>query len=228
MRASRIVHLLLVLQRQGRTSAAELAALLEVSERTIRRDVEALGQAGVPIYTIRGFGGGIEVLDGFATQLTGFTEEEAEALLLVGQPAVAHRLGLGAPTRSAGEKLLAAIGPGWSVHAERLASWFLHDPDPWPGHHIPHGELRRIARCVKECRTVELSLGRRAAVAVRPIGLVLKAGTWWLVHVKVDGTVSAINIDALRATRLTRERFERPRDFELGAFWAQRKAPKSQ
>ncbi len=219
MRASRILNLLLVLQRQGRTSATELAALLEVSERTIRRDVEALGQAGVPVFAARGFGGGIELVHGFATQLTGLSEDEALTLLLVGQPAVAHRLGLGAPTRLAQEKLMTALGPDMATLAASLGTWFVHDPDPWGGNQIPHGELRRIADCIKRTRVVELSLGRRRPVPVRPLGLVLKAGSWHVVHL-VEDRIDVLSIDDLRATRITRQPFEPPVGFDLATFWA--------
>src|SRR5437899_362421 len=101
--------MLLLLQRRGRLTARELAAALEVSERTILRDVDALNEAGVPLVTSRGSGGGIELLDGFETRLTGLTPQEAECLFLVGQPQVAHRLGLAAPTRSAQHKLSNAV-----------------------------------------------------------------------------------------------------------------------
>ena len=104
MRAARVLDMLLILQRRGRSTAAELAERLEVSERTILRDVEALGEAGVPILSIRGVGGGIELLDGFETRLTGLTEKEASAVFLAGTPEVAKRLGLAQPARRASQK----------------------------------------------------------------------------------------------------------------------------
>jgi predicted DNA-binding transcriptional regulator YafY len=171
VRAARVLNMLLLLQRSGRLTARELGAALEVSERTILRDVEALSEAGVPIYTSRGSGGGIELMDGFQTRLTGLTGEEAECLFLVGQPQVAHRLGLGAPTRSARHKLSNAIRATLAEQADSLSNWFLHDPDPWTGHQIPHGELRRITRSIRERRRVELHLAEDQPVTVAPLGL---------------------------------------------------------
>ena len=218
MRAARVLNMLLMLQRRGRRTALELAEALEVSERTILRDVEALSEAGVPIFTVQGAGGGIELIDGFQTHLTGLTTDEARCLLLVGQPHVAHRLGLGAPTRTARNKLLAAVPPALADEADGLSSWFLHDPDPWAGNHVPHGELRRLARSVQLRRRVELTIVHEPTITVRPLGLVLKAGSWHLVVAGSD-TVVVICIDELRATRLTNQVFTPPVGFDLTEFW---------
>jgi predicted DNA-binding transcriptional regulator YafY len=220
MRAARVLDMLLVLQRRGRKTAQELADALEVSERTILRDVEALSEAGVPIFTVRGTGGGIELLDGFQTHLTGLTTDEARCLLLVGQPHVAHRLGLGAPTRTAGNKLLGAISPALAEEADGLSGWFLHDPDPWTGNRIPHGELRRLARSVQLRRRVELTIALEPVAVVRPLGLVLKAGSWHLVVGGAD-TIDVVCLDDLRATRLTNQVFTPPPAFDLTTFWRQ-------
>lgn len=218
MRAARVLDMLLVLQRGGRMTAAELAGTLEVSQRTILRDVDALSEAGVPIFTTRGAGGGIELMDGFQTHLTGFTTDEALCLFLVGQPQVAHRLGLGAPTLTARNKLLNAIAPPLAEEADRLSTWFLHDPDPWTGNRIPHGELRRLTRAIHQRRTVDLAIADEPTATVRPLGLVLKAGSWHLI-VAGDRAVAAVCLDQLRATRLTNRHFTPPADFDLGEFW---------
>ena len=151
--------MLLVLQRRGRMTARELADTLEVSERTILRDVEAFGEAGVPIVTARGSGGGIELMDGFQTHLTGLTNDEAICLFLVGQPLLAHRLGFGAPSRTARNKLLASVPLVLAEQADRLSTWFFHDPDPWIGNQLPHGELRRLVWSIHHQRQVAQPLG---------------------------------------------------------------------
>jgi predicted DNA-binding transcriptional regulator YafY len=218
MRAARVLDMLLLLQRRGRSTAQELADTLEVSERTILRDVEALSEAGVPIFTARGAGGGIELMDGFQTHLTGLTTDEARCLFLVGQPQVAHRLGLGAPSRTARNKLLQAIAPAFAADAVGLSTWFLHDPDPWTGNRIPHGELRRLARCVHQHREVELTIAHETRATARPLGIVLKAGSWQLVC-SGDAGAHVVCIDQLRATRLTNKHFAPPVDFDLVEFW---------
>jgi predicted DNA-binding transcriptional regulator YafY len=189
-----------------------------VTERTILRDVEALSEAGVPIFATRGSGGGIELMDGFQTHLTGLTADEARCLLLVGQPHVAHRLGLGAPTREASNKLLNAIPPALAEEADGLSKWFLHDPDSWSGNRIPHGELRRIARSIQHRRRMEITIAHEPAVAVCPLGLVLKQGSWYLICAN-GREIDVRCIDELRATRLTNQPFAPPLGFDLTACW---------
>ncbi len=222
MRAARLLDMLLLLQRRGRMTAEALAETLEVSQRTILRDVDALSEAGVPIFTARGAGGGIDLLDGFQTNLTGLTTNEAFCLFLVGQPQVAHRLGLGAPTVTARAKLLNAIAPVLAAEADSLSDWFVHDPDPWTGNSIPHGELRRLALSIRQRRKVEISIAVEPHKTVRPLGLVLKAGSWQLVccNAKKDaGEFEVLCIDGLRTTRLTNQVFVAPPDFNLTEFW---------
>lgn len=210
--------MLFALQQRGRATATELAELLEVSERTVRRDVDALGEAGVPIYTTRGRGGGIALVDSFRARLTSLTTDELRVLFLAGQPRLAHRLGYGAPARTVRHKVLGALASGLDEVADNLSSWFLHDPDPWGGNRIPHGELRRLARCIHQCREVEVTIALSPPATLRPLGLVLKAGSWQLVHLAAH-RVDVLALDDLRATRITRRRFMRPPEFELAAFW---------
>lgn len=211
--------MILILQRQGRTSARRLAEALEVSERTILRDVEVLGEAGVPVLTHRGPHGGIELLDGFRTQLTWLTDDEARSLLLVGQLRVADRLGLGVPARTAREKLLAAIPRALAARAASVDGWFLDDPDPWAAHEVVDRELHRIASAIRGRRCVELFFdGPREAISTRPLGLVRKAASWHLVHLGEEA-VEVRSLEGLVSTRRTSVRFSPPTGFDLPAFW---------
>src|SRR5215212_2653307 len=128
VRASRLVSILLHLQSRGQLTAAELAEELEVSERTIYRDLFELGAAGVPIYGARGKGGGYRLLDGYRTNLTGLTAEEAGALLISGAPGPAAELGLGSLLAATRLKLLAAVPPALRETATRAEGRFYLDP----------------------------------------------------------------------------------------------------
>src|ERR671918_1006935 len=174
MRASRLVTLLLLLQNRGRLTAAELARELEVSERTIHRDVDALSEAGVPIYAERGPLGGVQLVDGYRTRLTGMTAEEAEALFLSGLPGPAAELGLGTVMTAARLKVLAALPPELRSRASRLVERFHLDASGWfsVDEEAPH--LPLLAAAVWQGRVVEISYVRDGSAVERrlePLGV---------------------------------------------------------
>jgi predicted DNA-binding transcriptional regulator YafY len=223
MRASRLVALLLLLQARGGMTAAELADELEVSVRTVHRDVEALGAAGVPIYAERGPHGGIRLVDGYRTRLTGMTSDEAEALFLSGLPGPAAELGLGTVVAGARLKVLAALPPELRGRASRLLERFHLDAGGWfrSGEAVPH--LSTIAECVWAGRRLEIDYDRGDTIVTRtldPLGLVLKAGIWYLV---------AEHDEQLRTYRVSRvmgavghpDKAHRPDGFDLAAYWAE-------
>jgi predicted DNA-binding transcriptional regulator YafY len=223
MRASRLVQLLLFLQTRGRTTAAVLARELEVSERTIHRDVDALSAAGVPIYAERGPHGGIQLIDGYRTRLTGLTGDEAEALFLSGLPGPAAELGLGTVVAAARLKVLAALPSELRVRASRLVERFHLDAAGWfhAGEEVP--QLALLAEAVWESRRLEISYRRGDTEVDRtldPLGLVLKAGIWYLVATS-EGQVRTYRVSRIRSATAGAEAGTRPPDFDLAAYWAE-------
>ncbi|NEW41622.1 YafY family transcriptional regulator [Nocardia cyriacigeorgica] len=222
MRASRLVQLLLLLQTRGRSTAPQLARELEVSVRTVYRDIEALSAAGVPVYTEPGRAGGVELVDGYRTRLTGLTSDEADAVLLAGLPGAAADLGLGTVLATAQLKVLAALPPELRGRATRIADrvhidapgWF-HRPDETPTLATVADALwhdRRLAvRYARKDRTVERALD--------PLGLVLKAGTWYLVA-REGNAVRSYRVGRIESAVPNGETFDRPQDFDLTAHWA--------
>jgi len=169
MRASRLVSLLLLLQARGHRTAAELAEELEVSVRTVYRDVQALAESGVPIYAERGPGGGVRLVDGYRTRLTGLTTDEAEALFLSGVPGPAAELGLGTVVTAARLKVLAALPPELRTRAGRVAERFHLDAPGWWQHTDPVPCLGELASAVWETRAVHIRYRRDDRVERRPL-----------------------------------------------------------
>lgn len=184
MRAARLVHLLLLLQVHRKLTATQLAERLEVSVRTIYRDMEALSAAGVPVLAEPGPGGGCMLLDGYHTRLTGLTPDEAEALALVGLPGPAADLGLGTVLAAAQLKVDAALPPELRRRAVRVRERFHLDAPGWFSRADDTPHLATLARAVWEERQADIGYERAGGTVERtihPLGLVLKAGKWYLV-----------------------------------------------
>ncbi len=226
MRASRLVSLLLLLQTRGQMTAGELARELEVSVRSIHRDVEALSAAGVPIYAERGPHGGIRLVDGYRTRLTGMTADEAEALFLGGLPGPAAELGLGTVVAAARLKVLAALPPELRARASRLVERFHLDAAGWFQADEPVPHLGTLAEAVWEGNKVDIDYRRGDRVVSRvlaPLGLVLKAGVWYVVALSEDQT-RTYRISRIARADVLDERFERPDRFDLAGYWAESSA----
>lgn len=226
MRASRLVSLLLLLQTRGQLTAAELAAELEVSIRTVHRDVDALAQSGVPIYAERGLRGGIRLVDGYRTRLTGLTADEAEALFLSGLPGPAAELGLGTVVAAARLKVLAALPGELRGRATRLVERFHLDAAGWFQTGEPVPALARLADAVWNGQRVDIEYDRGETVTSRrldPLGLVLKAGVWYLVAL-AEGQPRTYRVSRVRRAVALDERVERPPGFDLATFWAESSA----
>jgi predicted DNA-binding transcriptional regulator YafY len=222
VRSSRLVALLLRLQAGGPATAPQLAAALEVSTRTIYRDIAALQAAGVPLWTEPGRNGGVRLLEGWRTRLDGLTGDEAAALALAGVPGAADELGLSTVLVAAQEKVLAALPPDLRGRAGRIRERFHLDAPGWFHHDeaVPH--LGTIASAVwggqplrVRYRMRERSVERR----IDPLGLVLKAGTWYLAAA-VDGHVRTYRAGRIVAAEIAEGEVARPVGFDLAAWWA--------
>lgn len=220
MLASRLLSALMLLQTRGRMTAPDLARELEVSIRTVYRDIDQLSAAGIPVTSERGRSGGFQLLNGFRTQLTGLTQAEAEALMLAGLPGPAAELGLADRMASAQLKLMAALPAG--MRAERVATCLHLDLAGWFRASEPVALLPILARAVWNERYLKIRYRQGQdsnEVRIGPLGLVLKAGVWYLIAQRGSAfrTYRAANI--LAAEELD-ESFGRPADFDLAGYWA--------
>ena len=226
MRASRLVNLLLLLQSRGGLTAAELARELEVSVRTIHRDVEELSAAGVPIFAERGPLGGIRLVDGYRTRLTGMTADEAEALFLAGLPGPAAQLGLGTVVAAAQLKVMAALPPELRSRASRIVERFHLDAAGWfqAQEAVPH--LATLSAAVWDARAVRILYERGGGPVERtvgPLGIVLKGGVWYVIGA-TDGQIRTYRASRVVEATLTDEPVERPDGFDLAAYWTESSA----
>src|SRR5690349_2130354 len=225
MRATRLVSLLLLLQTQGRLTAAEIADRLEVSVRTVHRDVESLAAAGVPVEAVRGPAGGYRLAGGYRTRLTGLTADEAEALFAAGIPGPAAELGLGGELAAARLKLLAALPSELQERATRASRLFHLDTRGWfrAEDTVPH--LPALADCVwRGCRARirYREQGKLVQRTVDPLGLVLKGGAWYLVARRSAG-MRVYRVSLVGSVRPPTPSFGPPEAFELRRFcveWA--------
>ncbi|MEU3770666.1 YafY family protein [Amycolatopsis keratiniphila] len=222
MRASRLLSVLLLLQNRGRMTAEELATELEVSVRTVYRDVEALSAAGVPVYADRGRTGGYQLVDGYRTRLTGLTEEEAQSLSLAGLPGAATELGLGAVLAAAQLKLHAAMPSELRAGAGKISERFHLDVPGWHRGIESLPRLSELADAVWHGRRIKVRYERwgqrKVDRVLDPLGLILKAGNWYLAA-RCDGTDRTYRISRIEELEDLGETFERPLDFDLARYW---------
>jgi predicted DNA-binding transcriptional regulator YafY len=221
VRADRLVALLNLLQTKGHITAAEAAAELEVSERTARRDLEALGMAGIPIYSQQGRNGGWRLLGGGRTDLSGLTSAEARALFLVAGPASTAT----PEVRAALRKLVRALPEPFREDAEKASTAIVMDPTAW-GQRAPErpppAHLDEVQQAVIDGEQVELGYVGRDGTAtervVHPLGLATKGRTWYLVADTANGQ-RTFRIDRITSVRRTGEPVVRPPDFDLAESW---------
>ncbi len=225
MRADRLVAIVLLLQTRGQLTAGELAELLETSERTVRRDLDALLVAGLPLYAQRGRGGGWALLGGNRLDLTGFTVQEAQALFLVAGSRSKGASTVDVALRSALQKVFAALPEPLRAAVSAEAVRTVVDPSGWgwrtDGDDAPL--LDELRAAVQAGRQLDIDYARPGQAArrrrVQPYGLVAKNGVWYLLAGTADGR-RMFRVSRVEAARVGEETVELPEGFDLAREWA--------
>jgi predicted DNA-binding transcriptional regulator YafY len=211
----------MLLQLRGRMSAEALAAEFEVCVRTIYRDIDQLSASGVPVYAERGRSGGFALLEGYRARLNGFTTAEADALLLAGAGPAAEGLGIGAEAAAARLKLLSGLPPEAGERAERVSARFHLDPAPWYARHETPAVMPQIAEAVWRERRIRMGYDSWAGGVERiadPLGVVLKAGVWYLVAA-VRGAPRTYRASNITSLEVLDSPARRPAGFNLERHW---------
>ncbi len=222
MRADRLLSILLLLQTRQRITAGELARRLEVSERTIYRDMEALGSAGVPVLSERGTGGGWSLLEEYRTNLTGLTDAEVRALFLTRPAKLLADLGLEKASDAALLKLLTALPAIRRPGAEDVQSRIYLDAAGWHRADEAIPLLPTLQEAVLSDHALDLTYQRGDGTVVErrvePLGLVAKGNVWYLLA-KSEGDVRTYRVSRIQEAAIADESFVRPADFDVATAW---------
>lgn len=224
MRADRLISILLLLQIHRRLTSHELAARLEVSERTIHRDMEALSIAGIPVYSERGTGGGWSLLEGYQSKLTGLSEAEVQALFLSRPAGLLSDLGLDKASEAGLIKLQATL-PLPHQREATFAQQRIHiDLTGWNNTKEAVPLLPTILEAVwSECK-LQITYNRGECETVErvldPLGLVAKGSAWYLVA-RVEDSFRSYRVSRVQSAKVLPEASERPAGFDLAAYWRQ-------
>lgn len=212
----------MLLQSRGRVTAPALAGELEVSVRTIYRDMEALGAAGVPVYAERGREGGFAILERYRSDLTGLTPEEVKALFSLAAPAALDQLGMSTELRAALLKLAASLPERLRGTESEVRERIHVDPAPWTGEAEPAPYLQSVHQAVWDERQLRVEFAWQPHIrvdrTVDPLGLVAKEGDWFLVW-RAEEQIGVYPVDRLAGVETLATSFERPADFDLISFW---------
>ncbi len=223
MRADRLIAMLMLLQTKGRMTAQELSDQLEVSTRTVYRDLDALSASGVPVYAERGPNGGCELMERYRTNLTGLTESEVRALFMFTVPNLLADLGANKASEAAMLKLTASLPTPFQKDANEVRSKLHLDAAGWfqPKDPVPY--LAMLQDAVWQEKRVRMEYrrgdGRWVKRLVDPFGLVAKTSIWYLVGAIYGGMPMVYRVSRIQSAEITGSSFTRPADFDLAAFW---------
>ncbi|GJM40733.1 MAG: transcriptional regulator [Ardenticatenaceae bacterium] len=223
MRADRLISLLILLQTNGRMTADELSERLEVSPRTIYRDLDALSSAGVPVYAERGPNGGCMLMESYRTNLTGLNAKEVEALFMFTVPGLLADLGAHKASEAAMLKLMASLPAPFQQDASFVQARLHLDPASWfqPEEEAPF--LSLVQTAVWQNKRLKLNYRRRDGQWVKrlldPYGLVAKASIWYVVGGMHGGRIQVYRVSRIMEAAFTGNTFERPDTFNLATYW---------
>ena len=221
MRADRLLSALLLLQAHGRLSGRELAERLEVSARTVHRDMEALSASGVPVFALRGAQGGWQLDEGWRTQVPGLDEVELRALLM-SQPRLIGDSLMAAAAERALSKLMAAMPGGMREQAVSIRQRLYVDTTGWRGTSEDLSLLPVVQEAVSRDRKLRIDYrkpgGDKSLRVVDPLGLVAKGSTWYMVAQSAKG-LRTFRVSRIQAATILEKACERPPNFDLGEHW---------
>lgn len=223
MRAGRLIAILLWMQNNGKMTSKELAEKLEISERTIIRDMESLSEAGIPVYAERGVHGGWVLSEGYRTNLTGMHADELVSVIVGSSSALLSDLGIKSHYEAAIHKILAAAPADISKGAYLMRQKIHIDGAGWHQMEESLPFLSVVQEAVWEERLLQIRYHREDSIAeriVNPLGLVAKRNVWYLIG-EVNGEKRTYRISRLMDAVMLEERFERPANFDLAEYWEQ-------
>jgi predicted DNA-binding transcriptional regulator YafY len=224
MRADRLLSIMLRMQGQGRITARELASQLDVSERTIYRDMEALSMAGIPVIAERGLNGGWELIEGYRANLNALNLTEIQSVFLAAPASVLSDLGLQTAAENAVLKLLSALPLAYRADAEAMRQRLYIDLTGWTRSKEDVSCLPMLQEAIWSERqltiTYQAQEGKSAVRLVDPLGLVAKGSVWYLVA-GVEGEIRTYRVSRIQSALVTDQRCVRPEDFDLAAYWTQ-------
>lgn len=222
MRADRLLSIVMLLQARGRMTAGELAQELEVSRRTVLRDLDALSTSGVPVYAEGGHGGGITLDEGYRTSLTGLKESEVRALFVAGDHGLLRDIGLGEAADAMQRKLSAALPKAHRDAVDRLRQRIYIDPRWWWHDDAEQPFWRELQDAVQQDRRIRISYenyqGELAERELAPYSLVAKSGYWYLVAQQTDA-LKTYRVSRIHALTVLDDMFVRDPAFDLTEYW---------
>lgn len=223
MRGDRLISILLLLQSQGQMTAKELAERLEVSERTIYRDMDALSGIGVPIFAERGKNGGWSLLDGYQTDLTGLKESEIRALFVPPSPSLLDDLGMTRTSDEARHKLIASLPSIYRENAKEVWSRIHIDTTSWRKQKEKTASFEILKKAIWKDHKIKIVYkradGKTNERIVKPLGLVAKGDLWYFIASKDNDDIRNYRVSRIQYAEPINETFERPKNFDLAQYW---------